>query len=86
MLKTTGYILLLISCLSFIAILVIPWMGFSKMQLAGIITGLIIAGEVLFYLSLVILGKSFWNKIKGKLMFWKAKTIKTGLPEQNDLK
>jgi hypothetical protein len=86
MLKTTGYLLLLISCLSFIAILVIPWMGFSKMQLAGITTGLIIAGEVLFYLSLLILGKSFWNKIKSKIFFWKAKTNNTGLPEQNDLK
>jgi hypothetical protein len=73
MLRTIGYILLVISCLSFLMILVVPWIGFSKIQLAGITTGLIIAGEILFYLSLFILGRSFWDKIKGKLMFWKAK-------------
>jgi len=55
-------------------ILAVPWIGFSKIQLAGIITGLIIAGEILFYLSLFILGRSFWDKIKSKLLFWKSKT------------
>ena len=73
MLKKVGYILLLISCLSFLSILIVPWVGFSKIQIAGITTGLIIAGEILFYLSLIILGKSFFDKIKSKLMFWKAK-------------
>jgi hypothetical protein len=55
-------------------ILAVPWIGFSKIQLAGITTGLIIAGEILFYLSLFILGRSFWDKIKSKLLFWKSKT------------
>jgi hypothetical protein len=73
MLKTTGYILLVISCLSFLMILVIPWLGFSKIQIAGITTGLIIAGEILFYLSLFILGRSFYDKIKKKLKFWKTR-------------
>jgi len=73
MLKTTGYILLAISCLSFLSILIVPWIGFSKIQIAGITTGLIITGEILFYLSLIILGKSFFDKIKSKLMFWKGK-------------
>jgi len=82
MLRTIGYILLVISCLSFLMILVVPWIGFSKIQLAGITTGLIIAGEILFYLSLFILGRRFWDKIKGKLMFWKAKTKDLNLPEQ----
>ena len=85
MLKTTGYILLAISCLSFLSILIVPWIGFSKIQIAGITTGLIIAGEILFYLSLFILGKSFWEKIKSKLRFWKVKTKAPGLPEQNDI-
>jgi hypothetical protein len=55
-------------------ILVVPWVGFSKIQIAGITTGLIITGEITFYLSLFILGKSFYEKIKRKLKFWKAKT------------
>jgi hypothetical protein len=48
-------------------ILIIPWLGFSKIQIAGITTGLIIAGEILFYLSLFILGRSFYDKIKTSL-------------------
>jgi len=72
-LKTIGFVLLTISCLSFISILLIPWLGFSKVQIAGITTGLIIAGEVLFYLSMFILGRSFYDKIKNKLKFWKGK-------------
>ena len=85
MIKTIGYILLLISCISFIMILIVPWIGFSKIQIAGITTGLIIAGEILFYLSLFILGRSFWDKIKNKLKFWKVKTNGPDLPKQNDL-
>jgi multisubunit Na+/H+ antiporter MnhE subunit len=86
MLKTTGYILFVISALSFLMILVVPWLGFSKVQIAGITTGLIIAGEILFYTSLIILGRSFWDKIKSKLKFWKVKTNDPDLSKQNDLK
>ena len=85
MLKTTGYILLAISILSFLSILIVPWIGFSNVQIAGITTGLIIAGEVLFYLSLFFLGKSFLEKIKSKLRFWKVKSDNPGLQEQNDI-
>jgi hypothetical protein len=85
MIKTIGYIILVISCLSFLMILVVPWFGFSKIQLAGITTGLIIVGEILFYLSLFILGRSFYNKIKSKLKFWKTKTNNPDPPLQNDL-
>lgn len=86
MVKTIGYVLLVISCLSFLMILVIPWLGFSKIQIAGITTGLIIAGEILFYLSLFILGRSFYDKIKSKLKFWKTKNKDHNPPEDSDLK
>jgi hypothetical protein len=66
--------------------LIVPWLGFSKIQIAGITTGLIIAGEILFYLSLFILGRSFWDKIKSKIKFWKVKTDNSTLPNQNILK
>ena len=67
-------------------ILIVPWLGFSKIQIAGITTGLIIAGEVLFYLSLFILGRSFYDKIKSKLKFWKIKTNDPDLSKQSDVK
>jgi hypothetical protein len=60
---------------------VVPWLGFSKIQIAGISTGLIIAGEIFFYLSLFILGRSFWDKIKSKLTFWKVRTNDTKIEE-----
>jgi hypothetical protein len=82
MIKTVGYIILAISCLSFIMILIVPWLGFSKIQIAGITTGLIITGEILFYLSLFILGRSFYDKIKSKLKFWKTKRIDPDLSEE----
>jgi hypothetical protein len=85
MIKTIGYIILVISCLSFLMILVVPWFGFSKIQLAGITTGLIVVGEIFFYLSLFILGKSFYNKIKSKLKFWKTKTNNPDPPLQSGL-
>lgn len=67
-------------------ILIVPWIGFSKIQIAGITTGLIIAGEILFYLSLFILGRSFYDKIKRKLKFWKVKTNDPNFTKQDDLK
>jgi multisubunit Na+/H+ antiporter MnhE subunit len=82
MIKTVGYIILAVSCLSFIMILIVPWLGFSKIQIAGITTGLIITGEILFYLSLFILGRSFYDKIKSKLKFRKTKRIDPDLSEE----
>ena len=79
MLKIAGYILLGICCVSFLSIPVIPWLGFSGGTIAKITVILIIAGEISFYLSLFILGKSFYTKIKSKLKF--RKTI-TGDPYQ----
>ena len=86
MVKTVGYIILVISCLSFLMILIVPWFGFSKIQLAGITTGLIIVGEILFYLSLFILGRSFYDKIKSKLKFWKTKPKNSKPSVQSDIK
>jgi len=71
--KLAGYIILSISCLLFILIPVVPWFDLTGGQIAGITAGLLIAGEILFYLSLIILGRSFYQKIKNKLKFWKSK-------------
>jgi hypothetical protein len=63
-------------------ILVIPWLGLSKGQIAGFTTALIIAGEVLFYLSIFILGKPFLEKIKSRLKFRKPRSKDMESPEQ----
>jgi len=74
MLKLTGYILFGICCISFLSIPVLPLLGFSGVNIAKITVALIIAGEISFYLSLFILGKSFYAKIKSKLKFRKTGT------------
>lgn len=72
MLKIIGYVTLVIACSLFILIPVVPWLNFSTRQIAGITLGLLIAGEILFYTSLIILGKTFYEKFKSKLKFWKS--------------
>jgi len=74
MIKTIGYILFGICCISFLSILIVPLVGFSGKQIAGITIVLVIIGEVTFYISLILLGKSFFNKIKEKLKLRKSKS------------
>ena len=45
MAKLIGYIIFGISCLIWGLILVVPFLGFSGAKIAGITTGLVIAGE-----------------------------------------
>lgn len=66
MAKLAGYIIFGISCLLWGLILVVPFMGFSGGKIAGITTGLVIAGEITFYLSIFLIGKEFLDKIKNK--------------------
>lgn len=71
--RLVGYVIFLISCIIWGILFIIPWLGLSGGQIALYSTILIIAGEITFYLSLFLLGKSFWDKIKSKLKFWKTK-------------
>lgn len=72
MVKLVGYIILGISIVIWLLIPVVPFLGFSVGNATGIITGLIIAGEITFYLSIFLIGKEFLVKIKNK--FRKSKT------------
>ncbi len=69
--KTIGYTLFIICCIAFLSVLVVPLLGFSAKQIAGITVVLIIIGEVTFYVSLIFLGKGFYSKIKNMLKFRK---------------
>jgi hypothetical protein len=81
--KITGYIMLLTSIFLWLTIAVVPFLGYSKGEVAGIITGLIIAGEITFYLGIALLGKSIYLALKKRLMFWKPKGVETD-PGQTD--
>ncbi len=73
MTKKLGFLLLIICCLSFRLILVVPWFVSSGGKMAGIITGLVVEGEITFYSGIALLGKEYYSKYKSKLMFWKKK-------------
>lgn len=77
MVKTAGYTLFVLSCLAWLIILIIPFLGFSGGQTAGVITALIIIGELTFYVSILLLGKTFYNKIREKIGFRRKKSDKS---------
>lgn len=64
--KIIGYVFLAFSLLAWAAIALLPFMDISKAQIVGATTFLIITGELLFWASIVLLGKEVWEKIKSK--------------------
>lgn len=64
MVKLAGFIILGLSVFIWLMIPVVPFLGFSVGKIAGITTGLIIAGEITFYLGIFLVGKEFLVKIK----------------------
>lgn len=65
--KVIGYILLILSFLAWGLIALLPFIELSKAQIAGATAGLVIAAEVLFWLSILLLGKEVWGEIKSYL-------------------
>ena len=63
--KNIGYILLASSLVLWSLVLVVPFTNFSNTQMVAITTVLIIGGEGAFYISILMLGKEMWEKIKG---------------------
>jgi hypothetical protein len=62
--KIIGYILFVLSFAMWFVPAFISFFSLAAKQIAIIVTTSIIAGEVFFVLSLIILGKAFWLKIK----------------------
>lgn len=66
--KPLAFGLIGLSSLAWISVFIIPFLDYSVAETAGIITALIIIGEVAFLFAILLLGKPYWNKIKQKLM------------------
>ncbi len=77
MVKLAGYIILGISILIWLMIPVVPFLGLSVGKIAGITTGLVIAGEITFYLSIFLIGKEFLVKIRNK--FRRKRDVPSGI-------
>ena len=71
--KLLGYIIFGISMVIWALIPVVPFLGFSAGKTVGITSGLVIAGEITFYLSIFMIGKEFLVKIKNRFKFRKSK-------------
>jgi hypothetical protein len=66
--KPIGFVLIAISTIAWLTVFTIPFLEFDILEIAGIITALIILGEVAFYLGILCLGKTYWEKIKSFLL------------------
>ena len=62
--KVIGYFLFVISFIAWAAIAALPFLSLSIEMGAAITTGLIVGGEIAFFLSIVLLGKDFLEKLK----------------------
>lgn len=56
--------LMVLSTIAWTLVFVIPFLDYSATAMAGMITGLIVLGEVSFYIAILLLGKPMWQKIK----------------------
>lgn len=65
--KPLGYFLIGLSSLCWLAVFTIPFLDLETLEIAGIITALIIVGELGFYIAILLLGKPYWERIKDKL-------------------
>ena len=82
--KTLGFVILGISIILWLAIAVIPFLGLKGAQTAGLMVGLVIAGEITFYLGIALLGKEIWMKIKSFFKKKKPKAVDKELDKTDD--
>lgn len=62
--KAAGYFLFVLSCVAWVGIALLPFFDLSLPMVAATTSALIIGGEILFLLSVILLGKKFLKKIK----------------------
>jgi hypothetical protein len=65
--KLIGYSLFVLSCITWGAIAMVPFLDVSIGMATAYTTGLVIVGEIAFFLSMALLGKEFLMKIN---KFW----------------
>lgn len=72
--KSIGWILLLLACLCWLLIIVIPFVTDGVGRIAGFITALVVLGEILFWVGTLLVGKEVLSHYKQK---WFAKSKKS---------
>jgi len=62
--RKLGYLLLAYSFIGWGAVFVVPFLGYSLGNAAGIITGLIVSSEIAFLLGILLIGRESWERFK----------------------
>ncbi len=62
--KIIGYVFLVLSCVTWLLMPFIGWLGLTTGQNAILLTTLVVLGEGCFVVSIFFLGKEVWQKIK----------------------
>lgn len=78
--KKAGFILLCIVVLCWIAVPVLPFFDFQNKAI--IITTILVSGEILFVITVALLGKTYWNKIKTAFILFFSRKKKSDSSEQ----
>lgn len=63
-----GLGLLVLGCLAWPALALLPLLDISGAEAAAIGTGMLVAGEALFLVGLAVLGRPFYESVKAKLL------------------
>ncbi len=63
-----GIGLIFVSAISFLSIILIPFIEISVVYKSIVITSLVILGEISFYLGLFFIGKTVWLKYKERVL------------------
>lgn len=65
--KPLGFFLIALSTLCWITVFIIPFLELEVLEIAGIITALVVVAEICFFIAILFLGKEYWQSIKGKI-------------------
>lgn len=65
--KKLGILFILLACMSWISIIVLPFLSFSLSMKATLIAGAVVLGEVFFWIGTILLGKEVISKYKSYL-------------------
>lgn len=84
--KKAGFILFGVVLFCWIAVAILPFFNFPFKII--IITSLLVGGEILFVITIALLGKEYWSKIKKSFLrffrFKRKKNPDETEPEPND--
>ena len=82
-LRMIGYVIFALSMVLWLAVLIVPFLLEKEAAIAAT-AGLIIGGEITFYLSIALLGKQIWQKFKAFFIKKKMEEPTPEIAEENE--